>query len=106
MRVAMRENLPPRRRCETFDIQYGGQNTVFAVTLGHYDDGRIGEVFITGAKAGSEMEAIARDGAILLSLALQYGVPITTIQHAISREADGKASTIVGAVLDIIQKGK
>lgn len=97
-----RDLLPQRRRCETFEITHGGQRTVFKITLGYYANGKIGEVFISGAKAGSNVEAVARDGAVLLSIALQYGVPIETIKHAITRESDGSPSTIVGAVVDQI----
>ena len=73
---------------------------IFQVTLGRYLDGSIGEVFISGAKAGSDVEAVARDGAVLLSIALQFGVPLEIIRHAITREQDGTPSTIIGAVID------
>ncbi len=92
--------LPHRRAGENFEMTHGGKNTRFTITVGHYPDGSVGEVFISGAKAGSEVDAVARDGAVLLSLALQHGVPLETIRHAITREADGSASTIVGAVVD------
>jgi hypothetical protein len=95
-----RNALPQRRAGETFNLVHGKQNTVFAVTTGFYPDGKLGEVFISGAKAGSEVDAIARDGAVLLSIALQYGVPIDTIRHAITREITGAPSTIIGAVVD------
>lgn len=99
-----RHMLPYRRPSQTFEMMFGQQRTVFSVTIGYYDRTatEIGEVFISGAKAGSEMDAIARDGAVLLSLAIQHGVPLKTIQHAITREANGKASTIIGAVIDRI----
>lgn len=96
----MRATLPPRRRAETVEIRHGGHNAPFVVTVGFYDDGRPGEVFIDGAKSGSDMAATTRDGAILLSLALQHGVPLETIRHAVSRNPDGKASSIVGVVVD------
>jgi hypothetical protein len=99
-----RSTLPQRRRSETFELKHGGQNTSFAVTFGFYSDGRVGEVFISGAKAGSEVEAVARDGAVLLSMALQYGVPFETIRHAITRNGDGSPSTIIGAVVDRLAK--
>src|SRR5262245_3607073 len=99
-----RRALPQRRYCETFELRHGNQNTMFHVTHGYYADGTIGEIFISGAKAGSEVEAVARDGAVLLSIALQYGVPLEVIRHAITREANGKPSTIVGAVVDRIAK--
>ena len=97
-----RNALPHRRASETFELRHGKLNTLFHVTLGHYPDGTIGEVFISGAKAGSEVEAVARDGAVLLSIALQYGVPLDVIRHAITRETNGSPSTVVGAVIDRI----
>lgn len=101
-----RNTLPARRLCETFDLEHGGQNTKFTVTLGRFPTGLVGEVFISGAKAGSEVDAVARDGAVLLSIAMQYGVPIETIRHAITRNGDGSASTIIGAVVDRLSDGR
>lgn len=96
--------LPARRAAETVELQHGGKNARFTVTFGYYEDRRLGEIFISGAKAGSEVEAVARDGAVLLSIALQYGVPIETIKGAITRNLDGTPSTIIGAVVDRIGK--
>jgi len=98
--IAARFTLPARRASETFELSFGGQNKLFHVTVGYYPNGDVGEVFISGAKAGSEVEAVARDGAVLLSIALQYGVPLETIKHALTREQDGSPSTIIGAVVD------
>lgn len=95
-----RSVLPNRRSGENFELHHGGQNTSFVITTGRYPNGSIGEVFITGSKSGTAFEAVARDGAILLSLCLQHGVPLEIIRHAITREADGAPSTIVGAVVD------
>lgn len=100
--MAGRRVLPERRACETFDLCHGGQRVTFCVTLGRYNDGPVGEVFICGAKAGSEVEAVARDGAILLSLALQHGVPLDVIAGALTRESSGAPSTIIGAVVQAI----
>src|SRR5262245_15893488 len=97
-----RKTLPQRRYAETFNMTFGGQNREYTVTVGYYGWGtrEVGEVFITGAKTGSDAEAIARDGAILLSIALQFGAPLETIAHAITREGNGAPSTIIGAVID------
>ena len=95
-----RATLPQRRSAETFDMRHGAKRTVFQVTLGRYPDGRIGEVFISGAKAGSELDAVARDGAVLLSIALQFGASLEVMRHAMTREGDGAPSTILGAVVD------
>jgi hypothetical protein len=99
-----RLTLQNRRGAENFELRHGGKNTTFTITMGNYPDGTIGEVFISGPKSGSEVDAVARDGAILLSLALQHGVPLETIRHAMTREPDGRASTIVGAVVDEISR--
>lgn len=98
--MTARNALPNRRHGEAFELTHGGQNSVFHVNVGRYADGSIGEVFISGSKSGTAFEAVARDGAILLSLALQHGVPLQTIKHALTREGNGSASTIVGAVVD------
>jgi hypothetical protein len=71
-----RRILPQRRYAETFEFAWGGLERSYAVTLGFYDDGALGEVFITGGKSGEQVEAVARDGAVLLSLALQHGIPL------------------------------
>jgi hypothetical protein len=98
--MTSRAVLPNRRAGENIEITHGGQNTPFVITLGRYPDGTIGEVFISGSKSGSAFDAVARDGAILLSLCMQHGVPLETIKRAITREGDGAPSTIVGAVVD------
>jgi hypothetical protein len=97
---SMRNVLPQRRRAETIEMQHGGQNNTFQVTIGYYADGSIGEVFVSGAKAGSNVDALCRDAAIMLSLALQHGTPLDLMKHAITREGDGAPSTIIGAVVD------
>jgi hypothetical protein len=93
-----RNVLPQRRLCETLDIWHGGQH--FHVSIGRAPDGSLAEIFINGGKSGSDLEAVARDAAVTLSIALQYKVPLDPIRHAITRNADGSPSSIVGAVLE------
>ena len=95
-----RRELPQRRHSETFDMSFDGFSKKYYVTVGYYDDGGIGEVFINHPASGFQSEAIARDGAVLLSLALQYGVPLETLQHAITRNDNNEPTSIVGAVVD------
>lgn len=96
--------LPERRRCETFSLPYGGLASPHTVSVGYYDDGRIGEVFITGGKSGEMIEAIARDGAVMTSLALQHGVTLDTMQHAITRNSQDEPQSIVGAVVECLRE--
>ncbi len=101
--MSMRERLPDRRFAETFMLRWGRFNTEFAITIGYYPSRRIpAEVFISGAKAGSDVDASTRDNAVLISLALQHGVPLATMQAAVTREQDGTPSTIAGKVIDML----
>jgi len=49
------------------------------LTVGLFEDGKPGEVFITSSKQGSTIEGLLDSVAIVVSMSLQYGVPITTI---------------------------
>jgi hypothetical protein len=101
-----RRVLPQRRYCETFEIAFGGLNRAHTITAGYYADRSVGEVFVNGGKSGELVEAIARDGAVLLSLALQYGCELDTAKHAITRDSQGAPSSIIGAVIDRLSEEK
>jgi hypothetical protein len=100
-----RRALPMRRRSETFELAFGGLTKGHTITVGYYDDGSIGEVFINGGKSGEQVEAIARDGAVLVSMLLQYGAPLDTIRHALTRDSQAEPQSIVGAVVDRLSDG-
>jgi hypothetical protein len=96
----IRRTLPQRRAAETFDLRFW--NWPFTVTIGFYPDGTPGEVFIDGCKTGNDIESIARDAGVLLSLALQHGVHPDTIRHAVTRGASAEPASILGAVVDAL----
>jgi len=87
--------LPPRRFSEVVRL-----NNTTTAQIGYYDDGRPGEVFVDGAKAGSDAEVNAKDAAVVISIALQYGVPVDILRHSVSRDASGTPQGVVGMVLD------
>lgn len=103
--MAPRQRLPNRRSCETHEVVI--TDKVYVITLGFYDDGRLGEIFASGAKVGSEVNAILADGAILASRCLQLGDTIEAMAPAMSRLpsfmlADATdAATVFGAALDM-----
>ncbi len=97
-----RRSLPHRRRAETFNIEHAGQT--YFVSVGLYVDGAIGEVFVQAAKTSSQIEALARDAAIVLSVALQYGASVETLCHGVTRAADGSPASLIGAVLDALPR--
>jgi hypothetical protein len=67
-----------------------------------YPDGRIAEIFLSSNKPGSPLEAIARDAAVTVSIAFQFGADLETIRQALTRDHDGAPSTLLGKALDAI----
>lgn len=100
--MSARSCLHARRPHEVFEFEHLGQ--VYTAGLGFYGHGRLGEVFLNASKAGSTVETHARDSAVVLSLLLQYGCPIETIRHAVTRLSDGSPAGPVGTLLDLIAK--
>jgi ribonucleoside-diphosphate reductase alpha chain len=97
---AARRRLPSRRGSVTFDLQAGGLH--FTTTIGKFDDGSLGEVFIQNHKADSTAGIMASDAAIAASLALQFGCPVETLRKALCRDARGKATGPLGVALDML----
>ncbi len=69
-----RQRLPDERRSVTHKFQVGDQEGY--ITVGLYDDGRPGEIFVKIAKEGSTVSGLMDAVALLTSVTLQYGVPI------------------------------
>lgn len=102
--TAMRATLPQRRFSETFDFVFPlGTDKAYALTVGCYADGRVGEVFLASHKhAGSQADLAARDTAILISFALQHGATLAGLAHAMTHNADGKPEGLAGVVLTLL----
>ena len=74
VRQPVRERLPRRRSSKTFSFRVADCHGY--VTVGEYDDGRPGEIFLRVAKQGSTLAGIMDAFAISVSHGLQYGVPL------------------------------
>jgi len=72
-----RRRLPDTRSSLTHKFSIGGSKGY--LTVGQFDDGAPGEVFIQMAKAGSTINGLMDTIGTLLSMCLQYGVPLETI---------------------------
>lgn len=72
-----RRKLPDTRQSITHKFSLGG--TEGYITVGKFDDGKPGEVFIQMAKAGSTINGLMDTIGTLVSLCLQYGVPLETL---------------------------
>ncbi|MFZ0334419.1 MAG: vitamin B12-dependent ribonucleotide reductase [Candidatus Acidiferrales bacterium] len=74
---AGRKKLPNERRSITHKFNVGGHEGY--LTVGMYDDGEPGEIFIKMAKEGSTLSGIMDGFALSVSIALQYGVPLRAL---------------------------
>jgi len=74
---AVRRRLPDERHSLTHHFSVGGQEGY--VTVGLYEDGLPGELFIRMAKEGSTVSGLMDSFATAVSLALQYGVPLRVL---------------------------
>ena len=116
--AALRRRLPNRRPSETRTLTVG--NLTFAATVGFDpEDGRPREVFLDGAKDGTEMAAILDDASVVISISLQHGISAAALAKSVARvplapltpaglaEAAGPRNTapasVIGAALDLLQ---
>lgn len=96
-----RKRLPTRREAETFDLEAGGQH--YRATIGRFpDNGQLAEIFISNSKSGSHADCSARDASVVVSISLQYGVPLDVLRKALMRDARGKASGPLAVALDMV----
>ena len=108
---ALPPSAPPRRRLanrrlyQTEEIEAAGGLRITA-TVGFDEAGWPPELFLSGgtdgagAKAGSALSAILEDACVVISVALQYGVPASALAHSVS---PGAVSPI-GAALDLLRR--
>jgi len=69
-----RERLPDTRQSITHKFSVSGHEGY--ITVGLFDDGRPGELFITMAKEGSTIGGLMNAFGTAVSMSLQYGVPL------------------------------
>lgn len=78
-----RHRLPSRRPSDTHAIEFAGRT--YRVTVGYYHDGRIGEVFASGGKEGSHIDAMLSNACVLASVAMQHGVRPSELARSMLR---------------------
>ncbi len=77
VRFAQRKKLPDERQAITHKFSIGGHEGY--LTVGLYEDGTPGELFVTMAKEGSTISGLMDSFATAISLSLQYGVPLKVL---------------------------
>lgn len=86
--TAIRERLPHRRRAVAETIEFikpDGSVATYDAAVGYDDDLRPKEIFLSGAREGSEMGALLADVAVIISVALQHGVPAAALASSLAR---------------------
>ena len=78
--VAQRQTLPTTRQSLTHKFQIMGHEGY--LTIGLFDNGMPGEIFIKMSKEGSTLSGLVQGYCRAFSLALQYGLPL---QEAVAR---------------------
>ncbi len=74
---ARRRKLPNTRDSKTHKFSIGGHEGY--ITVGMYEDGSPGEIFIKMAREGSTLSGIMDGFALSVSIGLQYGVPLKAL---------------------------
>jgi hypothetical protein len=79
------------------------------ITLGEFEDGDLGEIFVTPDKEGSFARGVMDGFATLLSIALQYGVPLEVVvkkfvngRFAPAGMTNDKSTPIATSFLDLL----
>jgi ribonucleoside-diphosphate reductase alpha chain len=75
--AAGRRKLPNERKSITHKFSIGGHEGY--LTVGMYEDGTPGEIFIKMAKEGSTLSGIMDGFALAVSISLQYQVPLKAL---------------------------
>ncbi|MBW3564900.1 MAG: vitamin B12-dependent ribonucleotide reductase [Acidobacteria bacterium] len=71
---AVRRRMPDERESITHKFSVGGHEGY--ITVGKFEDGTPGEIFIVMAKQGATLSGLMDSFATMTSLALQHGVPL------------------------------
>jgi ribonucleoside-diphosphate reductase alpha chain len=113
--TAVRKRLPNRRPSHTETLEAAGQAVTATIGFDPADD-QPRELFLTGGKEGSTLDALLADAAVVISVALQHGVTAQALAKSIGRLPDGPVTPAdldqgqparlpaspIGAALDLV----
>ncbi|MDB5507116.1 MAG: hypothetical protein JWR75_1754 [Devosia sp.] len=89
---------------------FSDHGSPYLATIGYYPDGRIGEVFVDGPRIGSDVWHLMQDLAVLISIAIQFSVPLAVMRDGMGR-SDGSGllsgpHSLAGRILDLLVEGQ
>jgi len=97
-----RRKLPTRRDSSHTRFRYN--DGTYNVSASRFDDLRLGEVWIDGAKAGTDVYFVMIELATVMSLALQHGADPDQIRRALPQTRSGKPLGPLGCALDALKE--
>jgi hypothetical protein len=101
-RIFTRKELPSRRGGENFEFEFNRNRFTASVRYASVTDLSPREVFLNAEKPDSEIDLAARDSAVLVSIALQYGIELGELKRSLSRNLDGSAGSPIAQLLDLL----
>ncbi len=114
--TASRARLPNRRPSHSETLEVGGQKVIATVGFDP-ETGQPRELFMSAGKEGSLLNALLADAAVVISVALQHGVPGEALARSVGRLPAGPVAPTeldhapgqkvpaspIGAVLDLLR---
>ena len=113
--TASRARLPNRRPSHSETLEVGGQKVIATVGFDP-ETGHPREIFLNAGKEGSLLNSLLADAAVVISIALQHGIPAAALAKSIGRlpagpvtpadlggpEPERVAASQIGAALDLV----
>ena len=113
----LRQRLPTRRQSITETLEIAGQTFTACIGLDP-KSGQPRELFLNGGKDGSQFDSMLADAATVISIALQYGVPVHALAKSVGRSpnlstmpgsldqltAGSQPASPIGAAIDLLCK--
>ena len=99
----MRKKLPHRRPSvtRTFETTSDRYHISFGIDP---EDQQAREIFIHGSKIGSDLEILLDDASIILSLALQHGLPLSQLMHSLNTDREEEGKSVLAAAIKSVEE--
>jgi hypothetical protein len=106
--LPLRDPLPFKRRTErkTVTVSLGTDgNMAVDVEVGFYEDGSPGEVFLKSGKEGTAIRDLFDGIAIMLSVSMQHGVPISAFPvRGRGNELTGEGNELLDSIFEAVEE--
>jgi hypothetical protein len=103
--MSARTRLPARRQSITVAGAWPIDGGVpLHISIGLDDASHVREIFARAKRPDTDLDNVVDDGAVLVSLLLQYGASLAEIEHSLGRSSDGQATSVIGQIVDIARE--